>query len=97
MKKMMEGKGIWEARKDILGWLFDGVTRCIELAQKEQTAILKEITPVLRIKSGAPFKCVGKIVGKLRHAAIDIPAGKLLFQPIKQMLDIKPCNIFWNR
>ena len=37
------------------------------------------------------------MVGKLRRAAIGIPAGKLLFGPINQLLAIKPRNIFGNR
>ena len=35
IKKLLEGKGLWEVRKEILGWVFDGATRCIELAQKK--------------------------------------------------------------
>ena len=54
----MEGEGRCEVRKEILGWVFDGATRCIELEGNKQTAILKEITDVLRIKSGVPFKPV---------------------------------------
>ena len=27
MKKMLEGEGIWETRKELLGWVFDGITR----------------------------------------------------------------------
>ena len=84
-------------RKEIIGWVFDGALRYIELAEKNQTAILKEITAVLRIESGVPFKRVEKLVGKLRHATIGIPDGKLLFGPINQLLEIKPKNIFWNR
>ena len=96
MKKLMEGEGQWEVRKEILGWVFDGATRCIKPAEKNQMAILKEITAVLRIKSGVPFKRVKKLDGKLRHAAIYIPDGKLIFIPINQLLVIKPRNIFWN-
>ena len=41
IKKLMEGEGRLEVIKEILVWLFDGATRCIELAEKKQTAILK--------------------------------------------------------
>ena len=47
IKKLMEGEGRLEVIKEILVWLFDGATRCIKLAEKKQTAILKEITVAL--------------------------------------------------
>ena len=35
ISKLLEGKGVWDTREDILGWIFDGVTRCIELPEKK--------------------------------------------------------------
>jgi hypothetical protein len=95
LKKLMEGEGLWEVRKEILGWIIDGATRCIELSEKKQKTILKELKDVLRIKSGVPFKRMEKLVGKLRHAAIGIPAGKSLFWPINQLMAMKPRTIIW--
>ena len=94
MGKLMEGEGQWEVRNEIRSWVFYGETQCIELSENKQTAILKEITAILRIKSGVPFKRIKKLVGKLLHAAIGIPYGKLLFGPINQLLAIKSRNIF---
>ena len=85
-KKLIEGEGLWEVRKEILGWVMDGATRCIELAEKKQAAILKELKTIIRMRSGVPFKRIEKLVGKLRHAAIGIPAGKSLFGPVNQLL-----------
>ena len=51
LKKLKAGEGLWEVRKEILGWMMDGATRCIELAEKKQRAISKEIHRLLRIKS----------------------------------------------
>ena len=31
-KKLDSGKGNWAVRKEVLGWMVDGATRCIELA-----------------------------------------------------------------
>ncbi|KAL7535679.1 hypothetical protein ACHAXR_009955 [Thalassiosira sp. AJA248-18] len=90
LKKMLEGEGLWEVRKEILGWIMDGATRCIELAEKKQKAILLELKTILRMKHGVPFNRFEKIVGKLRHAAIGVPAGKGLFGPINMLLGIKP-------
>jgi hypothetical protein len=97
LKKLKEGEGLWEVRKDILGWMMDGATRCIELAEKKQKAILLELTTVLRIKRGVPFKRMEKLVGKLRHAAIGIPAGKALFGPVNRLMAMKPKQVVWKR
>ena len=35
VKKLKAGEGLWEVRKEILGWMMDGATRCIELAEKK--------------------------------------------------------------
>ena len=75
VKKLKAGEGLWEVRKDILGWMMDGATRCIELTEKKQTAIAKELRRMLRIKSGANFSDLERLVGKLRHAAIGTPEG----------------------
>jgi len=31
IKKLKQGNGMWSTKKEILGWLFDGVGRCIQL------------------------------------------------------------------
>ena len=98
LTKLMEGEGLWDVRKEILGWMrMDGATRCIELLEKKQQAIQKELKTILRIKSGVPFKRVERLVGKLRHAAIGIPQGKSLFGPINRLIAIHPSTVFWNR
>jgi len=50
LKKLMEGEGLWDVRKEILGWMMDGATRCIELSEKKQQAIQKELKTILRIE-----------------------------------------------
>ena len=94
MKKLLEGEGLWEVRKEILGWIFDGATRCIELAEKKRDAILAELKTCLRIKSGVGFNRIQKLVGKLRHASIGIPAGKYLFGPINQLMTMELKQIY---
>ena len=32
-KKLESGKGQWAVRKEVLGWMIDGKTQCIELEQ----------------------------------------------------------------
>jgi len=36
VKKLEKGDGIWEVRKEILGWMVDGATHCIELTEKNR-------------------------------------------------------------
>ena len=96
-KKLDDGDGQWASRKEILGWIFDGVTRCIELTTERQKTIDTEIKRVLRMKGGAPYKRVEKLIGKLRHATIGVPAGKMFFTPINQILRDKPTTIQWGR
>ena len=36
VKKLLKGEGVWAVRKEILGWVMDGSTMCIELSDKKQ-------------------------------------------------------------
>ena len=51
MKKLREGEGLWETKKEILGWIFDGVTRCIELKASHAKKIQEELTAVAKQSS----------------------------------------------
>ena len=35
VKKLKKGEGIWEVQKEILGWVMDCATRCIELVEEK--------------------------------------------------------------
>ena len=76
--------------------MFDGATRCIEVTEDRQEKILKELKAVLRIRSSVPFNRFEKIAGKLRHAAIGVPAGKYLFGPVNRLIGMQPKNVFWD-
>jgi hypothetical protein len=43
IKKLKQGDGLWETRKELLGWVFDGAKRCIELPQDKVDKITAEI------------------------------------------------------
>ena len=64
-KKLLDSEGLWEVKKEILGWMMDGASRCTELAEKKRLALLAEFKCVLRMKRGVPFKRFQKVVGKL--------------------------------
>ena len=74
---------MWDVRKDILGWVFDGVSKYIEYPTNKKEKVLKEIKDSIRNKAGIKFNDFENLTGKLRHASIGIPAGKGLFSPFK--------------
>ncbi len=81
VKKLKQGEGMWATKKEILGWLFDGTTRCINLpANKTQKIMdsLKQLTRKKTIRLGE----LEKLNGKLMHATIGIPNGRGLLSPI---------------
>lgn len=43
IKKLLAGDGVWAVRKEILGWVFDGAQRCIQLPEGKVTALLDEL------------------------------------------------------
>ena len=84
-KKLKDGDGIWQTKKEILGWIFDGVSRCIQLPTDKVTSILTELKAVHRQKV-VSHKTLEKLFGKLSHAAFGIPAGRSLCAPIIRTL-----------
>jgi hypothetical protein len=47
-KKLIED-GIWDTRKEILGWLFDGMAKTIELPHHKCTKLLLELKTIRRL------------------------------------------------
>jgi hypothetical protein len=85
LKKLKQGDGLWETRKELLGWVFDGARRCIELLPNKVDTITAEIHAVTR-KDTIPRKRFEQLRGRLRHACIGLPAGKGLMGPIDAAL-----------
>jgi hypothetical protein len=85
MKKLLQGDGLWETRKELLGWVFDGVHRCIELPTEKHERIQSELR-ALRRRTKVPRKDLERLQGKLRHACIGMPAGRGLLGPIDAAL-----------
>ena len=90
--KLQKLEGLWDYRKEILGWIFNGVHRSIELAPKKFTSLMNELrkaekSTYMRIKE---FQ---SLVGKLRHASFAIPATKGLFSPCNEALQHDPKRI----
>jgi len=80
-------EGTWETRKEILGWLIDGIASTIELPPKKAEAILLELKDIRRSKEIA-VSALRKIHGKLQFTSIALPCGKALLGPIDKILSM---------
>ena len=90
-KKLDQGEGIWAVRKEILGWIFDGIHRTIELPPEKSTKIEKLLTSILRTKS-TTSRQLRSLLGKLQHATLGIPGGKGLLAPLYKLLEQNPAH-----
>ena len=96
MKKLLQGDGVWDVKKEILGWIFNGVERCIQLPPTKIETIKTELRRVGRMKA-VPIKTFESLVGKLRHAAIGMPSGNGLCQPFNLALAHRPAYIYLGK
>ena len=62
--KLESGKGQWEVRKMVLGFIVDGATRCIELAWGKKIVIDAELHTIVCMTKGVLFKWVKKLIWK---------------------------------
>jgi hypothetical protein len=89
LKKLLKGDGAWDVVKEILGWVFDGDAKTIELAPEKVTERLSLVEACLtaaRKGRAIPMAKFQKVVGKLRDTAIGIPAGLGLMSPLNVAL-----------
>ena len=82
--KKLEDEGAWEIRKEILGWVLDGLHRTIQLPAKKCQA-LRDTLRQLRRTEYVKVNDLQKIQGRLQFTAIGIPLGK----PLLAMVDNK--------
>ena len=50
LKKLRQGDGLWDTRKEILGWIFDGIHHCITLPNDKHNRIQAELCALRRRK-----------------------------------------------
>jgi hypothetical protein len=74
-KKLIEDDGIWDTRKEILGWLFDGMARTIKPPHYKCTKLLLELKTIRRLPK-LEVKRFQKLHGRLQFATLAIPCGK---------------------
>ena len=84
-KLVTEGEGIWATRKEILGWIFDGFHRTMQLPPKKVTKIRDTIQSILRA-GHCEVKTFESFIGKCQHACMGIPGGSALLPPLYKAL-----------
>ena len=67
--KKLEEEGAWETRKEILGWLLDGIQKTIQLPPDKCDKLIKILTELSR-KRFATIKELQSIQGKLQFILI---------------------------
>jgi len=95
VKKLNQGDGLWNTQKEILGWLFDGITKCMKLPDDK----VKKIRTALLQTAQAKVVWLGdleKLNGKLMHATIGIPNGQGLLSPVIATIATKGQNRFYK-
>ena len=85
LKKLKEGDGIWAFRKEILGWIFDGINRTIELPPEKLQKIRHTLKKVIS-REHASFTEFNSLLGKLHNACLAIPNGKSMLSPLYRLL-----------
>ena len=84
-KKLLAGDSLWATKKEILGWIFDGLERTMTLPEDKFEKIKTALKNLIQAKA-VPVKKFQRTIGKLRHAALAIPGSKGLFSPINEAL-----------
>ena len=77
-------------RKEVLGWMVDCATRCIELERDNQSAIDSELHKIVCMTRGVPFKNNRKTDLKNPTCSNSSPNRKKLMTPINKILQVKP-------
>jgi hypothetical protein len=91
-KKLLQGDGHFQSKKDMIGFSFDGVKRTVHLPPAKATAYIKEIHRILQRKS-VPLKTSQGLVGRARHASIILPAARGFFTPINGAMRGSPKRV----
>jgi len=81
MKKLLQRDGLWATSKEILGWLFDGITRSISLPPAKVDKLRRELHTAARTRQ-TQIKHLQQLQGRLMHASLGIPNGKALLSPL---------------
>jgi len=95
VKKLKAGDGLWSTQKEILGWLFDGVSRCMQLPNDKVSKIRAHLIHISRQKM-IRLGELEKLNGRLMHATIGIPNGRGLLSPLIATIATKGKSKFYK-
>jgi hypothetical protein len=101
-KKLKKGKGMYETRKTLLGFNFDGKARTMWLESAKCKKLLTILKGWLRTGKqgslGVPFGKFESTIAKIWHAFTSIPVGRGLLLPCNQVLKQRPAYVYlqWN-
>ena len=84
-KLILEGEGVWDTRKEILGWIFDGINLTMELPKTKADSLRTTITSLLHGQK-LEVKQYESFLGKCQHACFAIPGGKAILAPLYRVL-----------
>jgi hypothetical protein len=98
VKKLLAGDGVWAVRKEILGWIFDGLVCTIELPPDKIDKILSLLTTSIQ-KGHLARTAFRSLLGKLQNAALAVPVGRSILTPLHKFVEItdQPVLYFKNR
>ena len=85
-KKLIAGDGVWAVRKEILGWIFNGILRTMELLPKKIGRTMASLDTAIAHKR-LPLKDFRTLLGKLQHASTAMPAGKCILTPLYEFVE----------
>jgi hypothetical protein len=88
-KKLAAGDGNFTTKKEMIGFMFDGVKRTVHLPPAKASAYIKETRVMLRQKT-VPLKKLQMLVGKLWHALTILPVAKGFFSPLNDEMRGSP-------
>jgi hypothetical protein len=85
-KKKLLAEGVWETRKEILGWLIDGIHRTIALPQKKAKSLVDQLRQMRRSKATVRLKDFQKLHGRLQFTTVALPCGRALLGPLDKVI-----------
>jgi len=83
--KKLIAEGTWESKKEILGWLIDGMARTISLPPEKAAKLITNAKHMSNLRA-IPLKQFHQTHGKLQFASIAIPCGKALMGPLDKAI-----------
>ena len=94
---MEKGEAQWNILKEVLGWICDGKEKTIQLPEDKVNNMVSAMKEMLRCRAGTPFEEFRKLMGKLHHASMGVPAGKGFMTPLNHQLSKCPDKVWFRK